>query len=169
MEANNGWRCPKCHSRELDVEIKTSAKLIQYDEHGEDFSTDNDESVNGDHEWGSGSIMTCLDCGHAENSCYFADAADLYAFNKSRKRKWRHSEHRAAEPAHKIKWGVGRKRNMVRLQYPDGATYDAYPELCKPWNAPGRACRVMTTDELQKALESRRGSRHDNYKFRRGE
>lgn len=45
---------------------------------------------------------------------------------------WTHPDHRPGEAARKVRWGVGRKRNMDRLQYADGGTYDAYPELLRP-------------------------------------
>lgn len=51
------WKCPKCQSTHLSVEIKTTAKLVQY---GDNFETE----VEGDHEWSESSWMTCEDCAH---------------------------------------------------------------------------------------------------------
>lgn len=54
------WKCPSCDSVDLDVEIKTWARLIQ-DEDGSNYETDADDSA---HEWDNDSWMKCRDCGH---------------------------------------------------------------------------------------------------------
>ena len=56
--------CPQCgETDKLQVNVLTSAKLIQYEGN---FETE----INGDHEWDGQSIMWCV-CGFSEASSAF--------------------------------------------------------------------------------------------------
>jgi Zn finger protein HypA/HybF involved in hydrogenase expression len=68
------WQCPKCESKNLDVEISTMARLNQ---HGaDDFETATDEAEDQSHEWGDTSLMQCRDCGHSATAKEFEVEAD---------------------------------------------------------------------------------------------
>lgn len=58
------WKCPDCGGDDLEVDITCRAKLIQ-DDDGENFQTDVDEALDGSHEWGENSNMSCMneECG----------------------------------------------------------------------------------------------------------
>lgn len=74
--STSAWRCPKCHSDNLDIEIVTWARLNQNPGCPDDFSTDADDGQNGDHEWDGDSGMQCRDCGHTAKVIDFE--ADIY-------------------------------------------------------------------------------------------
>lgn len=57
-----GWRCPKCSSTDLSVNVNTSARLNQ--EPDGNFQTE----IEGDHEWDATHSMWC-------NSCHLCDSA----------------------------------------------------------------------------------------------
>jgi hypothetical protein len=66
---DNGWRCPRCGSVELDVSIRTWARLEQtLDQEENLFSTLADEAQDGDHEWDADSQMKCRECAHCEEA-----------------------------------------------------------------------------------------------------
>lgn len=70
---DHGWICPECSERdELNVTFTGDAKLIQIDNHAEDFSTEDA----GDHIWDQDSPMRCLACGHAGKVVDFVIAAN---------------------------------------------------------------------------------------------
>lgn len=58
------WQCPKCNGHHLNVMVTTTAKLLQYEDN---FETE----VEGDHEWGDTSNMTCEECGHCDAALHF--------------------------------------------------------------------------------------------------
>lgn len=51
------YLCPKCKSKNIEIEVKVQVKLIQHGE--DDFETDYE---GGNHEWSGESIMTCMAC-----------------------------------------------------------------------------------------------------------
>lgn len=54
------WKCPKCqHKDRLNVVVTATANLHQYGD--DDYSTE----LDGDHEWGSTSHMSCGECLHS--------------------------------------------------------------------------------------------------------
>lgn len=63
------YRCPKCGSTDLDVNISCWARLYQDDE--DVTGTVPDEAECGDHEWDESSQMVCTDCGHGDHSKEF--------------------------------------------------------------------------------------------------
>lgn len=65
------WQCPKCKSLDLNVEIQTTARLIQ-DEYVPNFETD----IIGDHEWGRDSTMSCRACQHCDVAAAFETAEE---------------------------------------------------------------------------------------------
>lgn len=60
------WKCPKCGSKQLKVEISTMAELIQDDP--DNFETC---SEGGDHEWDGQSTMLC-------GECHYSAKADIF-------------------------------------------------------------------------------------------
>lgn len=72
------WRCPKCKSDDLDVQINTWARLdqAQLQDGSSDFSTNANEGQVNDHEWDRDSGMQCRDCGHTATVIEFE--ADIF-------------------------------------------------------------------------------------------
>ena len=64
------WKCPKCHSKNLTVEVKIMARLYQSQDN---FETDDEGS---DHEWDKTSRMQCGACGFAGEAHEFEEHDD---------------------------------------------------------------------------------------------
>jgi hypothetical protein len=60
------YQCPRCTSINLEVDIRTTAKLSQ-----QDGNLETSEII-GDHEWDDNSTMFCKACGHTDRSEKFA-------------------------------------------------------------------------------------------------
>lgn len=70
------WKCPKCQSLNLAVEVKIMAKLYQSKEN---FETEDD---GGGHEWDETSHMQCGKCGFSGKAHEFdTSAAKLYLYH----------------------------------------------------------------------------------------
>lgn len=57
------YRCPECKATDqIDITIKTSARLVQPEGREDEFETDCDMAENRDHEWDDDSEATCMAC-----------------------------------------------------------------------------------------------------------
>ena len=59
------YDCPVCHGTNLAVEASVECTLLQ----STDGNIETEEQ--GGHDWGAGSLMTCLDCQHSAEVHYF--------------------------------------------------------------------------------------------------
>jgi uncharacterized protein (DUF2225 family) len=62
------FQCPKCKSTNIDVTIRTQARLIQEDD---ELETSYGEASDCDHFWDENSCMTCRDCHYNARSSHF--------------------------------------------------------------------------------------------------
>lgn len=65
------WKCPKCESTNLLVNVVVTAKLVQSEK--EDLNEGSFETLldGGDHGWDADSVMLCVPCGFSSPSCEF--------------------------------------------------------------------------------------------------
>lgn len=68
-----------------------------------------------------------------------------------------HTCHRPDMPARIMRRGVGRKRNMVELAYEDGCTYEAYPELLRPYGPSPDKCYYVRKTVVFEVIDKTTG------------
>jgi hypothetical protein len=64
------WKCPKCQSKNLSVEVKIMARLYQSQHNFETVD------VGSDHEWDETSLMLCHNCRFAGEVHEFEENGD---------------------------------------------------------------------------------------------